>query len=241
MVLGRLRDRAACPSLPGMHLDLYYLGLSNPHAVFNQGAGREEAHTVGTRFFGTLGHWDVNDEAIYQFGQFGSGAVNAWSVAIDHGFTLKNLWSQPRLGLRVAIASGDGNPGDADLQTFNPLFVRGNYFSEAGFLSPQNFIDLFPSFRIKPHPKLTAELGLDIHWRENLGDGIYQPGGSVIFRGNPNFARFVGTELVLGMAWQVNRHISFSGAYSHFFAGQFIHQSNGEDAGFGALWLTFKF
>ena len=53
--------------------------------------------------------------------------------------------------------------------------------------------------------------------------------------------RFVGTELVLGMAWQVNWHIRFSGAYSHFFAGQFIHQSNGEDADFGALWLTFKF
>ena len=230
-----------CPSLRGMQLDLYYLGLSNPHAVFNQGAGREEAHTVGTRFFGTLGHWDVNDEAIYQFGQFGSGAVNAWSVAIDHGFTLKNLWSRPRLGLRAAIASGDSSPSDADLQTFNPLFVRGNYFSEAGFLSPQNFIDLFPSLRINPDPKLTAELGLDIHWRENLGDGIYQPGGSVIFRGNSNFARFVGSELVLGMAWQVNRHIRFSGAYSHFFAGQFIHQSNGEDADFGALWLTFKF
>jgi hypothetical protein len=43
------------------------------------------------------------------------------------------------------------------------------------------------------------------------------------------------------MAWQVNWHIRFSGAYSHFFAGQFIHQSNGEDADFGALWLTFKF
>jgi hypothetical protein len=119
--------------------------------------------------------------------------------------------------------------------------VPGNYFSEAGLLNPQNFIDLFPSVRIKPDPKLTAELLLDIHWRENLGDGIYQPGGSVIFRGNPDFARFVRIELVLGMAWQLNRHIKFSGAYSHFFAGQFIHQNNGEDADFVALWLTFKF
>jgi len=146
-----------------MRQDLYYLGLSNPPAVFNQGAGREEAHTVGTRLFGTLGRWDVNDEAIYQFGQFGSGAVNAWSVAIDHGFTPGNLWSRPRLGLRAAIESGDSNPSDADLQTFNPLFVRRNYFSEAGLLSPQNFIDLFPSVRIKPDPKLTVELGADIH------------------------------------------------------------------------------
>lgn len=161
-----------CPSLSGMQLDLYYRGLSNPHAVFNQGTGREEAHTVGTRFFGTLGHWDVNDEAIYQFGQFGSGAVNAWSVAIDHGFTLEKLWSQPRLGLRATIASGDSSASDADLQTFNPLFVRGNYFSEAGFLSPQNFIDLFQSLRIKPGPtngRVGARHSLARKsWRRNL-------------------------------------------------------------------------
>jgi len=61
------------------------------------------------------------------------------------------------------------------------------------------------------------------------------------FPGNPDLARFVGTELVLGMAWQFNRHIRFSRAYSHFFAAEFIHQNNGEDADFVALWLTFKF
>ena len=84
-------------------------------------------------------------------------------------------------------------------------------------------------------------MGLDVHWRENLGDGIYRPGGSVIFRGNKDFGRYVGTELVLGVAWQVNPHVSLAGAYSHFFAGEFIHESNGEDADFGALWFTFKF
>lgn len=84
-------------------------------------------------------------------------------MAIDHGFTLENLWSRPRVGLRAAIASGDSNPSDMDLQTFNPLSVLNNYFSEAGMLNPQNFIDLFPFFRITPHPKLTAGLGLDIH------------------------------------------------------------------------------
>ena len=230
-----------CHPVPGTQLEFYYLGLSNPHGIFNQGVAREERHTVGARFFGTLGRWDLNDEAIYQFGQFGSGDISAWSIATDHGYTLKDWWSQPRFGLRAAVASGDSSPNDADLETFNPLFARGNYFTEAGLLSPQNFIDLFPSLRIKPDPRLTAELGLDVHWRENLGDGIYRPGGSVIFRGNKDFGRYVGTELVLGAAWQINRHLSFSGAYSHFFAGEFIHESHGEDADFGALWLTFRF
>jgi len=202
---------------------------------------------MGTRFFGTLGHWDLNDEMIYQFGQFASGEVNAWSIATDHGYTLGTLWGQPRLGLRVAVASGDNDKNNTDLQTFNPLFVRGNYFTEAGLLSPINFFDVFPSIRIKPRPNWMAELGVDIHWRENLGDGIYKVGGpsgsagSPIYPGNRHFARFVGEELVLGTAWQATRHITFSAAYSHFFAGQFIRQNNGESGDFGALGTTFKF
>jgi hypothetical protein len=229
--------------LPGILLDFYYLGLIDPRARFNQGArvpGREECHTIGARFFGTLGHWDFNDEVMYQFGQFGSGDVNAWSIATDHGYTLANLWGQPRLGLRVAVASGDNNANDNNLQTFNPLFVRGDYFTEAGLLNPQNFVDVFPSVRIKLSKKWTAELGCDVHWRENLGDGIYGPPG-LLYPGNRNFARFVGAELVSGTAWQVTRHITLSAAYSYFFAGQFIRQNGGKDAHFVALWTTFKF
>jgi hypothetical protein len=228
-------------AFPGFQVEFYYLGLSNPHAGFNQGMGREERHTLSGRLFGTLDRWDFNDEVIYQFGQFGSGDINAWSVATDEGYTLKDLWGQPRFGLRAAAASGDDNLSDPNLQTFNPLFVRGNYFSEAGLLSPQNFIDLYPTFRLKPIPSLIVDLGFDFHWRESLSDGIYQPGGLVIFPGNPDFAYFVGTELVLGTAWQISPHLTLSAAYSHFFAGQFIRQSQGDDADFGALWATFKF
>lgn len=57
--------------------------------VFNQGVGREERHTIGTRSFGKLGHWDFNHEAVYQFGRFGSGNISAWSVATDHGYTFE--------------------------------------------------------------------------------------------------------------------------------------------------------
>jgi hypothetical protein len=38
-----------------------------------------------------------NHEALYQYGHFGSGAVSAWSVATDHGYTLDNVWDTPRL------------------------------------------------------------------------------------------------------------------------------------------------
>jgi hypothetical protein len=236
--------------LPGIQSDFYYLGLIDPQSRFNQGVrlpnqkfpppGREECHTVGARVFGTLGHWDLNDELMYQFGQFESGDVSAWQIATDHGYTWPNLWGKPRLGLRAAVASGDNNAHDNDLQTFNPLFVRGDYFTEAGLISPQNFIDVFPSLRIKFSPKWSAEIGGDIHWRENLGDGLYGP-GFPLYPGNRKFGRFVGTELVIGSAWQVTRHITLSASYSYFFAGEFIHQNGGKDASFVGIWSTFRF
>ena len=58
---------------------------------------------------------------------------------------LGKLWGQPRLGLRLAVASGDYNKNKPKRQTFNPLLVHGNYFIDAGLPSPQNFFDVFPS------------------------------------------------------------------------------------------------
>ena len=94
----------------------------------------------------------------------------------------------------------------------NPIFVRGNYFSEAGLLVLQNLMGFGPSIRIKPHPALSAELGSVTLWRESLGDGIYRPPGLPIFAGNKDFGRYVGTKLILGTAWRVKRHIGVTAA-----------------------------
>ena len=124
----------------------------------------------------------MNNEALYQFGQFGSGDIHAFWIAADNGYTFKNLRFQPRLGLRAGIASGDKDPNNPDLETLNPLFVRGNYFSEAGLLAPQNLMGFGPSIRIKPDRALSAELGCVTLWRESLGDSIYRPPGIPIFQ-----------------------------------------------------------
>ena len=229
------------PWLSGIKLDLYYLGLHKPTAGYAQGAEREERHTIGARFFGKAGHWDFNHEALYQFGRFGPGRISAWSVATDHGYTLTNLWGDPRFGLKAAIASGDRDASDEDLQTLNPLFPRGSYFTEASLLGPQNFFDVHPCLQLRPFPKWSFETGADFYWRQSLEDGIYTPGGSVIYSGNRDFARFVGTDFSSVIGWQATRHLNVAAAYTHFFAGRFIHQNGGADVNYGAVWAAYKF
>ncbi len=155
------------PGSSGLKLDFYYLGLDSPNAAYSQGAGHEERHTFGVRFFGKLDNWDFNHEALYQFGRFGAGNIRAWSVATDQSYTFEKVWSKPRVGLKAAIASGDRNANDAHLQTLNPLFPRGNYFTEAALLGPQNFIDLHPCLRLQPSKEWSVDLGADYLPRES--------------------------------------------------------------------------
>jgi hypothetical protein len=229
------------PRLAGIKLDLYYLGLSNPDATFASGTGREERQTIGTRFFGTIGRWDFNHEAIYQFGHFSAGDIAAWSVATEQGYTIENWWGKPRLALRAAISSGDRNAASPNLQTFNPLFPRGDYYTQAAMLGPQNFINLLPYLHFEPFPEWSIDTGCDFLWRQSLNDGIYTPGGSVIFPGNADFGRFVGMDVSLIISWQATRHLKLSATYTHFFAGAFVHQNGGEDVDYGAVWVTYKF
>ena len=42
----------------------------------------------------------------------------------------------PRFALRASIISGDRDREDADLNTFNPFFPKGNYFGESSTLGP---------------------------------------------------------------------------------------------------------
>ncbi len=129
-------------AVPGLHTDLYYLGLIREQAPYDSGVANERRHSLGARFWGRAEAWDCDIEGVFQFGDFGSRNIRAWTVASNTGYTLASLWGEPRLGLQADVASG-GGPGKT-LKTFNPLFPKFAYFTEASINSPINFIDVFP-------------------------------------------------------------------------------------------------
>ena len=232
---------ATTTAFKGVKLDFYYLGLDKADAEFSQGTADEKRHTFGTRFSGKHGAWDFNHEVIVQTGVFGGGHILAGSLATDHGYTFNALPMRPRVGLKAAIASGDDDAEDGDLNTFNPLFPRGNYFTEASLLGPQNFIDVKPNIAVNPTDDVTLELSADWFWRQSKQDGIYRPSGSVIYEGDGNLPRFVGTDFSLAAEWRMNRNLLVGAAYTHFFAGGFVKESGGADVDYGGVWLTFRF
>ena len=222
-------------------LDLYYLGYENEAGSYDQGTAHELRHTFGARLWGERGAWDWNWELISQFGRFGGGDIRAWSIASETGFQWQLPWA-PRLGLSANIASGDDDLADRELGTFNPLFPRGNYFSELALLGPRNFFNLHPSVTVNPSERLALSADVDVFWRLQTEDGIYSPSGALLRSGAGSDARFVGTELSLNSTWQINRIVSLTGIYAHFFPGTFVRQTGpAEDIDFVEVTLQAQF
>jgi hypothetical protein len=230
------------PLLPKGSIDLYYIGLFRRTAAFDQGVARETRHSAGARLWRSEPPLDYNFEALYQWGSFGNGEILAWTVASDTGYTLTSLPLRPRFGLRAAIASGDDNPADVDLQTFNPIYPKGNYFSEAGLVGPVNFIDLNPCLDLHLNDRLTLIFNWDFFWRENTQDGLYNNAVALVRSGKTSDARYVGSMPQAQLIWNIDRHLMFTAIYGHFFAGRFLKESGpGEDVDYVTTWLTYKF
>ena len=232
---------ATHPLRAGLNLDLYYLGIWNRDAEFAQGSGHEERHSLGARLFGEWNGWDCNFEGVLQFGSFAGSEILAWTFASDTGYTFAAAPLAPRIGLKSAAISGDGNPDHGKLGTFNPLFPRGAYFSEAALVWPANLLDVDPTLELQltEHVGLTADW--DVFWRYSSDDALYTGGGNVA-RPPDGDARFIGHQPSVTLSWQVDRHASFNVAYTHFFAGGFIRESGPDtDVDFVGAWLLYRF
>ena len=221
--------------------DVYYLGLDRRNAEFAQGTADELRHSIGARLFGKSGGWDYNFESVFQFGTFGAGDIVAWTFASDTGYTFERACLKPRVGLRADVISGDTNENSPNLGTFNALFPRGAYFSEAGLIGPANLIDLHPTLDLDLTKSLHAYLDWDVLWRYSTHDGIYDNGGNVL-RGPDGSASFIGQQLGIQLEWKIDPHTTLNAAYSHFFTGTYIKESGpGAPVDFVGVWLTYRF
>ncbi len=234
---------AAVPGVEGLLADLYYFGRERERAAFQQGTAFDQRHTVGARLFGRgAGGWDWDFEGAYQFGSFGRASIRAWTAASDTGLTLSRLPWSPRIGLKADIASGDRNPQDDTLETFDPLYPKAPYFTEAGLVAPANLINLFPSVRVRPAEAVTVELGWDVLWRHRRGDAFYRLGPFAPLPGSAGGrSRFVGHQAQLTVTWQASRRIAVRAWYVHFFAGDTIERAGGRDMDFVGASVSWKF
>lgn len=207
----------------GTKLEGYFL-------VLNQQADASrkydaDTYTLGARFASTPRPWDFDSEVDYQFGNVGSDHFDAFSLAIEAGYTFDTALS-PRVSLGLDYATKD----------FNALFPSGHtYFGYIDAIGRRNIIDLHPGLQIGlvKDQQFAKNIGLriDYHmfWRADSDSAVYNSGGSVLRADNGSDARFIGSEIDLLLTWQIDRHLMWNIGYSHFFPGDFISQTGASD------------
>ena len=227
--------------LPGLKVDVYWLGLIRHNAVLDAGQADERRNTAGTRLFGTVGPVDYNFEGIGQYGQFGNRAIDAFAVSSDTGWTFASLWATPRLGFRTDIDSGGNSRGTGALGTFYPLFPKNNYFTEANIETPMNDISVYPTLQVQPRRDLAFIIGLDWLWRENIHDSFYQPPGVPVVPGNANGRRYLGMSSTAQVEWYATANLDINIAYTHFETDGFLEAAGAKDIDWVGVWTTFNF
>jgi hypothetical protein len=223
-------------------MDLYYLGLNRDEARFNQGKGRELRHTVGIRYWGVNGYWDYDFELVYQFGTFGDGNIAAWMGATNSGYTFQALPLTPRLGLKIEAASGDRDPKEGSLQTFNPMFSNSSLINETDHIGLANIINLHPYLTLFPWKRVRLTFDWAFFWRQSTGDAIYDNVIRVSRSPDASSARYVGSAASGLFRWQASRHWLFYGAYTRFFPDAFIRETGPDiPLDFFGSWASYKF
>lgn len=221
--------------VPSWSFDTYYLGLDRDDAEFAQGVEHEIRHTVGVRAFGGSEPFDWNLEAAWQWGTFGAAKIRAWTVSADVGYTLAELPLQPRFGLKADIISGDDNLHDGTLRTFNPLFPRLPYFSEANLATPANLIDMQPGVSLSPTPTLQVNVSWNILWKYARADAFYTAPLSAVDDTLTTQSRSIGEQMIAELEWSPTHALTIAATYVDFSPQTVVREAGGRGGSFFAL------
>lgn len=213
-----------------------------------------ELHDAGTDFV-TLGThwkadpkklegWDYEVEMAAQVGTVKDKDLTAlaghWSV----GYQWLDLAWKPRVGVEYSYASGDSDPNDGDVGTFQNLFPTNHRFY--GYMDVFSWRNLHnPELRVSAEPAKDLTATLDYHWfwLADTNDAWYRANQTTMVRPiTPGASSYAGSELDFVLTWKAMQHLEVQAGYAHFFAGSYLKDTGANDnADFGFLAVTLTF
>jgi hypothetical protein len=224
------------------NVDVYYLGLWRRKATFDDGTGREIRHSVGGRIWGKAEDFKYDLEGLYQFGDFSSKNISAWTASANVSYEFAAVRYKPEIGLKTELISGDRKYDDNTLQTFNPLFPRGAYFGLAALIGPSNLIDVHPSLSFEFTPRLSWNLDYDAFWRYSIHDGIYAPNTSLMYSGKTSLEKSIGQQISTEFVYIPEQFLYLRAEFTWFDTGAYLKDvSAGKNILFAGITAQIKF
>ncbi|MGI0148446.1 MAG: alginate export family protein [Thermoplasmata archaeon] len=176
-------------------------------------------------------------------GGWADSDISGWNWSADGGYTFGEIPWQPRLGVGLDWASGDKNPFDRKVQTFDQLYPSGHkYFGYIDLIGRQNITDAYANVMAGSiTDKVKTEMWYHVFWLDSDTDAFYNAAGAPGRRDRfGHSGTELGQELDVTVTWTVDAHSSFLVGYSHFWDGTFIRRT-GPDADVDFYYAQYAF
>jgi Alginate export len=190
--------------------------------------------------------FDYDAELAVQFGEVRDLDLLAFAAHAGVGYTFDFTW-MPRIGIEYNFASGDHDPLDGDIETFQNLFPTNHkFYGYMDVFAWQNIHNLAAQLKIIPVKTLTFQVDYHAFWLADTNDVWYRANGTTAVRPLTPAAQaadsFAGHEIDVTITWTPRKWIVFLAGYSHFFAGDYLADTGAsDDADFGYLMATLTF
>lgn len=212
------------------NLSVLYSHFIQDNVHFPSVSGNESRDIFDVHAAGIDRQFDWDVEGMGQTGSIGGEQIRAWAFGSLAGYTLISYPWTPRMGLQFDGASGDQNPHDHVLNTFNPLFPNGYYVTLSGYTGYVNFIHLKPSVTLHPTRSLKLLFAVAEQWRESTADAVYtQPDIPVAgTAGRPG--SYTGTYGQVRLDWALTPQAAFAVEAVHFDVRETLREAGGHDS-----------
>lgn len=147
-------------------------------------------------------------------------SISAFFTALNVRYTLTDTPTRPFIEVRAEMASGDDDPDDTSVTSFDTLFATNHrYYGEMDFFlnlpantDQRGLIDLGGAIGLSPHDNVDLSLAAHIFSAQQA-------------RGGPSG---FGTELDLRAEWRAMKHLRFDVVYAIFLPGDGFTGGNPE-------------
>ena len=238
---------ASCKAVPKHEFDAFLFGRDQRDGTFTNEhgtLGNLSDRTVGARAKGAAGAFDYTGEADWQFGRKAGQRVRAWALAATGGYTFDHSL-KPRVGVEYDFASGDSNPSDNKVSTFDPLYPFGHaYQGYQDVFSWKNGHDFKGSVSVDPKPDWRVQADYHHFRLHHAFDAWYDATGAAIIARSATGApgKDIGNEVDLHVKGKFREVVTLWFGYSRFFAGSYVKATTTRgDRDWGFFQAAFNF
>jgi len=188
---------------------------------------------------------DYELEANFQTGEVQNLDLTSFAVHAGIGYTFDHS-TLPRIALDYSYASGDENPFDGNIETFQNLFPSNHPpYGLMDVFAWQNMHDLGVIATVNPVKSVGLRAEYHAFWLADTNDGWYRSPTTIVRPLTPaarSASNYAGSELDFVVSWKARKELTFEVGYCHFFAGAYLEDTGAaDDADFGYVQAMLTF